>query len=65
MIAGVTSLGPSHSTPANGFANVEAAMATVYLRLPTSVNVNVPSSALVADATFEPSGIEQVEVHAG
>ena len=66
MIAGVTRRGPSHSTPPNGLANVEALIATVYEPLP---HVGKPEAAVGGgwrlEATFEPPWVEQVEVHAG
>ena len=65
MIAGVTRRGPSHSTPPNGLANVEALIATVYEPLPTSANRKLPSAALEVRRDLRAALVEQVEVHAG
>src|SRR6266536_3227023 len=54
ITAGVISFEPSHEMPWNGFANVDAAMPTLYPEPCTLSNVNEPSSPVVALCTFLP-----------
>src|SRR4051794_16184708 len=51
---GVISCEPSHGMPANGAANVEAAIPGLKLPPPTPSNVNDPSSPVVALCTVLP-----------